>query len=694
MRNVTCAAVGATILLLAGGHAGAQAPGDDAFELRRVMLSTGGVGYFEYETRVAGETELSFRVRRDQVDDVLKSVVVYDDEGRVGTISLPGKEPLREAFRGLPFEPDDLSSPVTLFNALRGAEVRISGTRETTGRLLSVTPETVMLPDRGTTTRHRVSLVTQSGIQQIVLEEAGSIAFTDPELAADVETALAAIARLDDADSRTLTVRIDGGTDERTVRVAYVVEVPLWKTTYRLTLSDEPGSDTASLQGWAMLENLTGEDWNDVELSLVSGHPVTFRQALYDAYYVDRPEVPVEVLGRVLPRVDAGAIGPAGGAAGIGAADAAMPAARPRAQAGLAAPEEVAVTGSRLQSAGSRQQSFQAVPPAAVDTAESAEAAAQVLFRVPRPVTVAAGESVLVPIVARDVPAKRVSLYQPETHPRHPLASVLLTNDTGTGLPPGVLTVYERDAATGTVSHVGDARLAPLPAGDERLLSFAVDQEVTIDREDRGAQRLSRGRIVDGVLELSVVDSQTTRYLVAAAPNETRDVVIEHPRRNGWDLVEPSGAFDLSETAYRLPVAVADETVRLDAVLERPRLQRIELAPLPVEQIRIWAANAELSEPIRAALQELAELREQVAESEKALDDAREARSMLVGDQQRIRENLAAVPEGSDLSRRYLDELARQEDRIAALDEEIEALRDALAAAERRVAEFLRTLSL
>src|SRR5690606_30945289 len=131
MRNVMGAVVGATILLLAGGEAGAQQDGG-AFELRRVMLSTGGVGYFEYETRVAGETELSFRVRRDQVDDVLKSVVVYDDEGRVGTISLPGQQPLREAFRGLPFEPEHLTSPVELFNALRGAEVRISRPRETT----------------------------------------------------------------------------------------------------------------------------------------------------------------------------------------------------------------------------------------------------------------------------------------------------------------------------------------------------------------------------------------------------------------------------------------------------------------------------------------------------------------------------------------------------------------------------------
>ncbi len=691
MRILT-AVLGASILLFAATPASAQPPGGDAadgeFELRRVMLSTGGVGYFEYETRVSGEAALSFRVRRDQVDDVLKSVVVYDDEGRVGAISLPGQEPLREAFRGLPFEPEHLESPAALFNALRGAEVRVSGAREIVGRLLSVTEETVTLPDGERSTRHRVSLVSPNGIQQVVLEEAGAIAFTDPALAAQVETALAAVARLEDSDSRTLTVTMDGGSAaERTVRVAYVVEVPLWKATYRLTLSGEPDSATAALQGWALLENLTGRDWQDVELTIVSGNPVTFRQALYEAYYVDRPEVPVEVLGRVLPRVDEGAIRPPS-AIGIAPDELAFGAQEMRAQ------ESAMVAGSRAARAAA-----DSVAPSPLQSmiraAESAEAAAQVLFRVPQPVTIAAGDSVLVPVVAQDVPARRLSVYQPETHPRHPLASVLLTNDTGTGLPPGVLTLYERSAARGSISHVGDARLAPMPAEEERLLSFAVDQEILVDREDRSAQRIQQGRIVDGMLELTVIDSQTSRYLISAAAGEDREVILEHPRRADWELADAPDALEVTETAYRIPVTVAaGDTTRFDAVLERPRAQRVELAPLPLDRIQVWAANRELSDDIRAALRELAELREQVTERERELEAAQQSRSTVVSDQARIRENLAAVPSDSDLSQRYLAELSRQEDRLGELDAAIADARAALDAAERRVAEHVRSLSL
>src|SRR5690606_17833010 len=148
MRTLRQVGFGVALFVLAAGSLLAQpdqAGQAGGFQLRRVMLSTGGVGYFEYETRARGDAALSFRVRRDQVDDVLKSVVVYDDEGRIGTITLPGQEPLREAFRGLPFEPEHLSSPAALLNALRGAEVRVSGSREPVGRLLSGTRETVAL---------------------------------------------------------------------------------------------------------------------------------------------------------------------------------------------------------------------------------------------------------------------------------------------------------------------------------------------------------------------------------------------------------------------------------------------------------------------------------------------------------------------------------------------------------------------
>ena len=259
-------------------------------QLKRVMLSTGGVGYFEYEANVSGTQELQLPVRMDQVDDVLKSIVVFDDKGNTGFVQLPARAPLTDIFRGLPFGPAALESNAALLQALKGAEVSVRADASMTGRIASVTKESVKLPDNeGTTVQHRVGVMTPGGLKQFVLEDATSVTFNDPVLARQVEQALAAIAEHREGQSRTLKIRAVGDGTRR-LTIAYVVEAPLWKPSYRVTTGK---GGKAKLQGWAILENVTGNDWTDVDLTVASGNPVTFRQALYATYYVARPEVPV-----------------------------------------------------------------------------------------------------------------------------------------------------------------------------------------------------------------------------------------------------------------------------------------------------------------------------------------------------------------------------------------------------------------
>ena len=200
----------------------------------------------------------------------------------------------------------------------RARKFRASGDSNLEGRVLRARAETVTLPDGlGTTVRHRVSLITPQGVRQFILEQAETVAFIDLELQAQVDAALEAIAEHRVQDSRTLSVRAEGA-GKRSVRVGYVIPVPLWKSSYRLGLAAAGEDGPARLRGWAHVDNLSGQDWDGVELTLVSGNPVTFRQALYSAYFVDRPEVPVEVMGRVLPRLDRGVIASAEAEAGAG----------------------------------------------------------------------------------------------------------------------------------------------------------------------------------------------------------------------------------------------------------------------------------------------------------------------------------------------------------------------------------------
>ncbi|MCC7272622.1 MAG: DUF4139 domain-containing protein, partial [Alphaproteobacteria bacterium] len=467
----------------------AWAAGDLA--LRRVVLSTAGLAYLEHAAEVEGDADLALTVRLDQVDDVLKSAMVYDDRGGVGVVRLPGREPLDEAFRTLPFGREALASPVALMNALQGAAVAISGATAIEGRLLRVVAEESRSPEGGTVTRHRVSVATSAGIRQAVLEDLEAVRFVEPRLQGQIEAALAAVAANREKDTRTLSIHL-AGTGRRSVRVGYVVEAPIWKAAYRLSIA---GGQAASgrLQGWAVLENLSGGDWKDVDLTLVAGQPVAFRQAIYTAFYQPRPEVPVETVGRVLPRADEGSLG------------------KVDAEAASAPAPSVAPRMAMMAPAPGAPPPMPAPPPRpAQSTAPAAgeDAVAQVLFRYRHPLTIASGQSAMVPIVDRAVPIRTLALYQPGTEANFPLAAVGLRNDSGATLPPGVLTLYEqgRDGA----SHVGDARLATLPAGEERMLAFAVDRAIAIAREQQRQETITAARIAQGVMTVTVVDRQTT----------------------------------------------------------------------------------------------------------------------------------------------------------------------------------------
>src|SRR5208283_1041391 len=107
------------------GMAGSAAAAD--LVLKRAMLSSGGVGYFEYEAEVDGAATLGLDLPLDQVDDVLKSLVVYDSAGSVGGIELPGRDTTHAAFADVPIGPEALDSPVDYLNGLRGVLVQVSG---------------------------------------------------------------------------------------------------------------------------------------------------------------------------------------------------------------------------------------------------------------------------------------------------------------------------------------------------------------------------------------------------------------------------------------------------------------------------------------------------------------------------------------------------------------------------------------
>ena len=632
--------------------------------LKRVMLSSGGIGYFEYAADVDGNDALGLDVPLDQVDDVLKSLVVFDKSGAVAGVELPGRDNTIAAFGDLPFGPEALKSPVEILNALRGTEVIVQGPRPMTGRIMQVEPVTETI-DKTSIQRNRVTLLTVGGLRQFVLEDADAVQVADPVLRGRIERALEALRREAGQTTRHLTIRVKGE-GKRTVNVGYVAGAPLWKATYRLMLPDA-ASPKPRLQGWATLENQSGADWKGVSLTLQYGSPVTFRQALYRSYFVQRPEVPVEILGHVLPDIDTTARplqpAPAGKLAEtFRAADALVPnhAAAPM---GIAPPSPPPAMAR----------------PAAVATAD--ESAEETIFTLAQPVDLAAGHSANLPIIDKEIPAERIGLVR--YLQTHPLSAVRIHNDTGQSLPAGVLALYE---ARATIGFAGDARLGGLPAGEKRLLSFAQDLRTTVETKVSAQPNLvSSFSVADGVLNYVLRTRQVVRIAATAPVNEARDLLLELPKAGGEQTLTiqegKAKPTDSTATAWRLAMTLKPgETQTVTAYLDQPLYYATQLLSGDDATLQLIVSNDSLNAAGRTALRHVSDLRRDEARKRAEVEALRKTLNEVQADESRIRSNLASVSASDALRTRLMRALDADETKIEQLGTSIT---DATAAADK-----------
>jgi hypothetical protein len=635
--------------------------------LKRVTLSSSGVGYFEYEAQVDRDATLRLPVKLEQVDDVLKSLVVYDAKGRVGGVSLPGREPLGELLRALPFDSAALGSMPDLLQALRGALVQVqtaSGAVE--GRIMAVSLFTEKSEKGAEVQKHRASLMTATGLRHIVVEDAKAIQFQDTQLRSQIADALAAMSNNRAKDGRTVEI-VTRGNERRTVRVGFVTSAPIWKTAYRLTVpaQDAPAGSQSHLQGWAVIENMSGQDWRGVELTLTSGKPVAFAQNLYDSVFNQRPNVPIEMPGRMVPRADTGTVQAQTFA--IAPLYATAPAPAPAAARARPAPAPTLAPAPAMSARLTDEQaSAPEAPPLlaqVADLASSRDQGTQVSYRFPLPVSVGTGRSLAVPIIVQEFSAQRLAHYQPQVSSQFPLAAMELMNTSPHGLPPGAVTVYEqgKDGA----SFLGDAQLAVLPAGENRMLAFALEQKMSIQHNVRNSQTSMRASVEKATLVVENMHRKIHSFSIKSHHVNDQHVVVDVPQISGYMLVAPTGKMlGESQGRHRVSLPVPTGSARSHEVtLELASLQRLPLESLSAYQLTEYARVVK-DDKSAVTLRRLIEWQQRIEAQAQRISQADEVIHQQQAEQQRLRNNLATVSKGSELYKRYIEHLKATESSI------------------------------
>lgn len=612
--------------------------------IREVTLSSGGLAEIVRQGTADKNGEIDVEVPLSQVDDILKSLVVRGPAAAVKGIRLAGPQAAEEAFRDMPFTAADLQSVPALLSSLQGTTVTVASAGKTvSGKVLGVE---VRVAADGKATLSLLSVLGADGsIRTLPLGGDTEMEVSDPLVAGRIAKAVAAAGKGKADGSRTVRIDMDGTGD---VDISYVVPAPVWKTSYRLLVGKD---GTARLQAWAIVENATGEDWNGVKVTLSSGDPVTLRQSLFQRYWKERPEIPVGEAARRPPAADNGALASKGVARNASRAAMAAP----------AAPAMAMYADGAAENAAPRAMELSAI--AAGGTAAARESDVTATFGLPGKQDLGDGETMSVPIVDAEVKGERVSLFRPGEGSTHPVAAVLVENSTASSLPRGIITVYDADSG-----YVGDASLSGIPAGESRLASFSEDRKVSVVTDTAPARIVSSVKVADGMMHLSVKQREVTTYDVSGAADGPRTVVVEHPRRQGWTFSSPDGDGETA-TAYRMKARLdAGERRKLAATMETVMEEVYGLADTPPEMLVSWSESVENPEAAEK-LRSLADARRAQVEAQDELRRVDEAIQRLQDDQSRIRQNISAVPAGSDMQAKYLKKLQEQEDGLAGLQD-------------------------
>jgi hypothetical protein len=730
---------------------GAPADASSRLPVKRVVLYKNGVGYFEHAARVHGTQDLSIDFTTAQLNDVLKSLTAVDlGDGRVSSVRYNSIAPLDERLKSLRLPFGEQITQVEYLTALRGSRVEVrSGSAIATGRLLSVEKTRRQRSKDDFEDVTSFSIITDTGeMRNFELGSGVSVRTAERELADEVGRYLGLIGSSRARDVRRMSLTATGSGD-RDIFVSYISEVPVWKSTYRILFPDKPdgkGNDKPLLQGWAIVDNTIGEDWKDVQLSLVAGAPQSFIQDISQPFYARRPVIALPESVMLTPQsheatverdrleqyaqLQPGVAGPSHATTSLSGvvkdpSGAVVGGARVTVRNEETGVSQVATTDARgnyrfndLQagnsalfvsspgfksynlsnvylgvgrnneidaalSIGSTAETVTVAASAPMVETESAEittlAGKQAAeaegksagdffeYKIKQKITIGKNQSALVPILQSHIEAEKVTLWNYQSAP---LRALWIKNTSGQVLDSGSFNVLEAD------TFAGEGVLETIHPDERRLLSYAGDAALHVKYSADSSDRpYSRVRIAKGIMQLTQEQRKTTKYTIRNADTESRQVIVEHPAEEGWQLTPSTPKPEESTTSFlrfRVPVD-AGKTAELTIESVHPQEIRYELTNLDDDEVALLVEEKRMTPAMQQAFDRILKQKEKIAGLAAQAFRCKTETDQIAADQGRIRENMKALKGSSEekaLLQRYVGQLDAQENRLAALRKE------------------------
>jgi hypothetical protein len=686
--------------------------------ISRVILFSSGVAHHTRSADVEGDARIDLTFPEQDINDLIKSMVLqdYSEKGRISAVTYDSHEPIDRTLRSFAINLNNNPTFANILTQARGEKVEVVMQQTATAQPGTITGSIIGVENQkqaakdGAINVEVLNLWCAEGVRNVKLSEVQRLRFQNPVIENEFRRALETLSMSHDTQKKAVSLNFSGE-GKRKVSVGYVIESPIWKTSYRLILDKK---EKPYLQGWAVVENSTDEDWSNVEMALVSGRPISFRMDLYNPLFINRPLVEPELFASLRPPTYSGAMG-TGMLADVQLdADLARGPGGPNAARGLEsldkskADNKAAGFGGGRSGAMSEQELRQRKEYAAqlgnnlsgrMDIGRAAPSAATASalgdyfqYVIDQPVNLGRQKSALLPIINKDVDATRVSIYNPGVQAKHPLLGLKFKNSTGMNLSQGPITVFEGS------TYAGDTRVLDLQPNEERLVSYAIDlgTEVSV-KNGNNTSRITKVKAVKGIVWTDTLIREEKVYDISNRSTTDRVVLLEHPNRKGQGFVFKGDNKPAEETSdvFRFSVPVSSKKDQSYTVIEeRTQGQQIALTNNSGDQIRFFLSLNETSPALKQRLTDALTMKAKWDDAHQQISNINVRIQTITTDQNRVRQNLREVPKDSEAYTRYLKKFDDQEKEMDDLHAKLKTQQEQEFTTRTAYENFLRNITL
>ncbi len=696
--------------------------------ISRVVLFSSGVAHYNRSAEVQGDVRVDLTFPEQDINDLIKSMTLQDfsEKGRISAVTYDSHEPIDRTLKSFAINLNNNPSFGNILTQARGEKVEVVMQQNAvgqpgtlTGSIIGVEKQKQAAGKDGAVEVEVLNLWCTEGVRSCKMNDVQRLRFQNPVIENEFRRALETLALSHDTQKKAVSLHFSGE-GKRKVQVSYVTESPIWKTSYRLVLDKK---EKPYLQGWAVVENPTDEDWTGVEMALVSGRPISFRMDLYNPLFINRPLVEPELFASLRPPTYSGSLAKfksnqnealaladaddalyeRGDGKGEGkgmnmnrARAAAMPQAKKAMDERMnlrgAAPADAAARAEYAQQMQAQLGGRMDLGRAAGSVATAGQLGDYFQYVIDVPVDLGRQKSALLPIINKDVEAARVSIYNPGVQAKHPLLGLKFKNSTGMNLSQGPITVFEGS------TYAGDTRVLDLQPNEERLVSYAIDlgTEVSV-KNGNNTSRITKVKAVKGVVHTETLIREEKVYDISNRSETDRTLLIEHANRKGQGFKFTGDHKPAEEAAdvFRFQVPVASKKdLSYTVTEERSQGANVTLTNNNDDQIRFFISLNETSPALKQRLNEALSMKSTWDDVRREITNVQVRIQTITTDQNRIRQNLREVPKESEAYKRYLDKFDVQEKEMDSLHAKLKDQQEQEYKARVAYENFLRNITL